>query len=81
MKIQRAVRKIKSKLSPKEYLSIYLTGSSLGKFYVTANKHKLTPTGTIGNLPICPIICNIGTASYQLAKYLAKLLSPLNKSE
>ena len=80
MKIRRAVRKIKSKLSPKEYLSIYLTGSSLGKFYVT-DKHKLTPTGTIGNLPICPIICNIGTASNQLAKYLAKLLSPLNKPE
>ena len=28
-----------------------------------------------------PIISNIGTASYQLAKYLAKLLSPLSTSE
>ena len=26
-------------------------------------------------------ISNIGTASYQLAKYLAKLLSPLSTSE
>ena len=30
---------------------------------------------------IYPIVSNIGTASYQLAKYLAKLLSPLSKSE
>ena len=41
-------------------------------------KHKLTPTGTIVDLPI---MSNIGTASYQLTKYLAKLLSPLSKSE
>ena len=81
MKIQRAVRKIKNKLSPKKYLNIYPTGSSPGKFYGTAKKYKLTPTGTTDNLPIHPIISNIGTASYQLAKYLAKLLSPLSKSE
>ena len=81
MKIQRAVRKIKNKLSPKEYLNTYPTGSSPGKFYGTAKKHKLTPTGTIDDLPNLPIISNIGTASYQLAKYLAKLLSPLSKSE
>ena len=76
MKIQRAVRKIKNKLSTKEYLNIYPTGSSPGKFYGTAKKHKLTPTGTIDDLPIRTIISNIGTASYQLAKYLPKLLSP-----
>ena len=52
MKIQKAVRKIKNKLSPKEYLNIYPTGSSPGKFYGTAKKHKLTPTGTIDDLPI-----------------------------
>ena len=46
-----------------------------------AKKHKLTPTGTIDDLPIRPIMSNIGTASHQLAKYLAKLLSPLSKSE
>ena len=34
----------------------------------------------IDNLPLRPIISNIGTASYQLAKYLAKLLSPLAQS-
>ena len=81
MKIQKAVRKIKNKLSPKEYLNIYPTGSSPGKFYGTAKKHKLTPTRTIDDLPIHPIMSNIGTVLYQLAKYLAKLLSPLSKSE
>ena len=70
---------MKSKLSLKEYLNIYPTGSSPGKFYGTAKKHKLTPTGTIDDLPIRPIISNIGTASYQLAKYLTKLLSSLRK--
>ena len=81
MKIQRAVRRIKNKLSPKECLNIYPTGSSLGKFYGTAKKRKLTPTGTIDDLLIRLTVSNIGTASYQLTKYLAKLLSSLSKSE
>ena len=32
-------------------------------------------------LLIRPIVSNIGTATYQLAKYLAKLLSPLSQSQ
>ena len=44
-------------------------------------KHKLTPTGTIVDLPIRPIMSNIGTASYPHVKNLTKLLSPLSKSE
>ena len=32
-------------------------------------------------LPIRPMVSNIVTATYQLAKYLAKLLSPLCQSE
>ena len=71
----------KLSLSPKEYLDIYPTGSSSGKFYDTAKKYKLTPTENIGDLPIRPLISNIGTASYQLDKYLDKLLYPLSKSE
>ena len=41
MKIQRADRKIKNKLSPKEYLNIYPSGSSRGNFYGTAQKINL----------------------------------------
>ena len=42
--------------------------------------HKLLTNGFIDNLLLRPIIANIGTKSYQLAKYLAKLLSPLAQS-
>ena len=37
--------------------------------------------GTIEDLPLCPIVSNVETASYHLAKHLAKNLSPLSKSE
>ena len=42
--------------------------------------HKLLTNGFIDNLPLRPIISNIGTKRYQLAKYLAKLLSPVAQS-
>ena len=79
-KIQRLLRKFKSRLSQKEYYQFYPTGSCAGKFYGTAKIHKLPTDGNISNLPLKPIISNIGTASYQLAKYLAQLLSPLIRS-
>ena len=59
-------------------MRIYPTGSAPGKFYGTAKKHKIPFNGTINDLLFRPVIPNIGTASYQLAKYLAKLLSPLS---
>ena len=42
--------------------------------------HKLPSNGFIDNIPLRPIILNIDSASYQLAKYLAKLLSSLGQS-
>ena len=80
-KIQRAVRKIKNHLSTSEYQTLYSSGSAPGKFYGTAKKHKVPANGTVDDLPLRPVISNIGTASYHLAKYLAKTLSPLSKSE
>ena len=80
-KIQRALRKIKNHLSNQEYMRIYPTGSAPQKFYGTAKKHKIPANGTISYLPLRPIISNIGTASYQLTKYLVKLLSPLRTYE
>ena len=76
-KIQRALRKIKNHLSNQEYMRNYPTGSAPRKFYGTAKKHKIPVNGTINYLPLHPVISNIGTASYQLTKYLVKLLSPL----
>ena len=81
MRIQGAARKIKNKLSQNKYMNIYQTGSSTREFYGTAKKHKPVPTGTIDYISMRPIISNIGTASNQSTKHLAKLLSPLSKLE
>ena len=79
-KIQRILRKVKNRLLSKEYNQLYPTGSCLGKFQDTTKIHKLPSNGFIDNLPLTPIISNIGSASYQLAKYLAKLISTLGQS-
>ena len=80
-KIKRALRKIKHKLSKQDYIRLYPKDSAPGKFYGTAKKHKMPINGTIQDLPLRPIVLNIQTASNHLAKYLAKILSPLSKSE
>ena len=64
-----------------EYSTIYPTGSCPRKFYGTAKVHKLPESKNKDQLPIRPIIYNIGTATHQLAKYLAKLLFPLSQSQ
>ena len=78
-KIQRVLQKIKRSFSAQEYSTIYPTGSCPEKFYDTAKVHKLPENGHVNQLPIRPIVSNIGTATYQLAKYLAKLLSSLSQ--
>ena len=37
--------------------------------------------GTVEDLPLRPIISNIRTATYELAKYLAQILKPLGQSQ
>ena len=71
---------IKSKLTEQEYKDLYPSGSRPGKFYGTAKIHKLKNNEGIEQLPLRPIISNINTA-YRLAKHLAKLLSPLSRSQ
>ena len=71
-RIKRTLRKIKHKRSKQNYIRLYPTGSAPG---------KLPIKGTIEDLPLRPIVSNIGTASYHLAKHLAKILSPFSKSE
>ena len=80
-KIRRMLRKIKSKLSIEEYKKLYPTCSNSDRFYGTAKVHKIDRNDKVDKLPLRPIVSNIGTASYQLAKYFAKLLSSLSKSE
>ena len=79
-KVQWAIQKIKSKLSEQEYKKFYPTGSCQGKFYGTAKIYKLPVNGGINELPIQQIVSNLTTATYNLAKYLSKLLSPLRQS-
>ena len=80
-KIQRTLRKLKRRLPTQQCYQLYLTGSFPGKFYGTAKLHKLPINGTVHDLPIRLIVPNIETASYHLAKYLPKVLSPLASSE
>ena len=79
-KVQRILRKIKSKLPENIYKKLYPTGSAPGKFYGNAKIHKLS-SNDVDDLPLRPIVSNIGTATYETGKYLAKLLSPLSKSD
>ena len=80
-KIQRTLRKLKTWLSTQQHYQLYPTSSFPGKFYSTAKLHKLPINSTVQDLPIWPIVSNTGTASYHLAKYIAKKLSPLAYSE
>ena len=80
-KIQKIFKKIKSKFSKNEHKRLYPTGSAPTRFYGTAKILKLINESAVHELPIRPIISNINTTSYQLAKYLAKLMSPPSTSE
>ena len=75
------MRKIKDHLSTSEYRTLFPSGSAPGKFYGTAKKHKVPVNKTLDDFPLRAFISNTGVASYHLAKYLAKMQSPLGKSE
>jgi hypothetical protein len=73
---------MKKRLGPVTYNSVYPTASRPGRFYGTAKLHKLDEgCDDVNQLPVRPIISNIGTATYNTSKYLAQLLAPLTKSE
>ena len=76
-KIQCTLTKLKTRLSTKQFYQMYPTGSFPGKLYGNAKLHKLPINGTIHGLPSRAIVSNIGTANCHVAKYLAKVLSPL----
>ena len=72
---------MKATLATQQYYQLYLTGSFPGKCCGTAKLHKLPIIGTVLDLPIWPVVSNIGAASYHLAKYLAKVSSALAYSQ
>ena len=49
-KVQRMVKKIKSKLTNQEYKRVYLSSSCLGKFYSTAKLQKIDSKGLVDDL-------------------------------
>ena len=75
------LREVKLKLSKREYKTLYPSGSSPAKFCVITKIYKVPKNGNIDQLPIIPIVSNLNTATYQLAKHLSKVLSPLRESE
>ena len=66
-KVQRTLRKAKSTMPQIVYSKLYPSGSCPDKFYGAAKMNKLL-TNNIDDLPLRPIISNIGTATYQTAK-------------
>ena len=66
------------KISDKEYELIYPRGSRTGILYGSPKVHK----PVINNCPkFHPILLMIGTPTYQLAKFLVPILSPLTSDE
>ena len=81
-RVKTCLRKMKKRFGPATYNTIYPTSSRPGRFYGTAKLHKVAEGCTdVNQLPIRPIISNIGTATYKTSKHLAKLLAPLTKSK
>ena len=80
-KMQRVLRKIKCHLEEKEYKKLYPTGLKPGLFYGTAKVHKLKIGKVLKELTIRPSISNIGTATYETARYLNSLLTWLTESQ
>ena len=80
-KIQQVLTKTRSEFSEQEQKRLNSTASAPARFYGAAKIHKLKNDRAVDEIPIPPIISNINTASYQFAKYLAKILSRLSISE
>ena len=81
-KLQQTLRKIKCNFEESEYKKLYPTGSRPGLFYGTPKVHKLQQQQQqqrLEELTMRPIISNIVAATYEIAKYLNKLLTPLSK--
>ena len=72
--------KIESKLLEKFYKKLYPTGSYPSNLYENAKVHKLS-TNDIDDLTLRPIASDIGTTTYEAAKYLVYLLALLSKSK
>ena len=72
--------KNKAKIYRTRYQKLYPTGSCPAKIYSTPKIHNKIPVkGKIDDLPIRSLVSNTNTVTYNLAKYLSKLLAPLRE--
>ena len=80
--VQKTLREMKKKFSKAEYSRLYPSSSQPGLFFGLAKVHKLKEGQTdVNDLPLRPVISNIGTTTYQISKHLANWLAPLTKSK
>ena len=76
------LRTMISKLPIQAYKRLYPTDSYSDKFYGTTKLHKIQPNGHVDDLSVRPIVSSdIITTTYNLSKYLGKMLAPLRKSQ
>ena len=81
-RVQRTLLSMKQKFTKAEYKRLYPSASRPGLYFGLAKVHKLkNDSKNVNELPLRPVISNIGTATYQISKYLATLLQPITKSE
>ena len=81
-RVQQALRNMKKKFSARIYKKLYPSSSRPGLYFGLAKVHKLNDNSkSVNELPLRPVISNIGTATYEVSKFLADLLQPLTKSE
>ena len=73
---------MKNNFDERLYQKLYPSSSRPGLYFGLAKMHKLKDDSrNVGELPLRPVISNIGTATYELSKYLAETLKPLTKSD
>ena len=80
--VQRTLLKMKNKFDKNTYKKLYPSSSQPGLFFGLAKIHKLEGVShEVENLPLRPVVSNIGTSTYQISKFLSEMLKPLTKSE
>ena len=79
-RITEVLKKLKEKqqISEKKYMDLHPVGSRPGILYGRAKIHKPIKDGVP---PFCPILSDIGTPTYKLAKFIVPLLAPLTSNE
>ena len=68
--VQRTLRGMKQKFEKKIYKRLYPSSSRPGLYFGLAKVHKLKDDrGNLADLPLRPVVSNIGTATYEISKH------------